>query len=97
MRGKYKIIEQIGAGGMAIVFKARHVRFDELRALKVMKPELAADQSFVTRFMHEAVVTRKLQHPNAVGWSLNSLSQNWGPHHFVPSDCQKQSKTLGVY
>ena len=51
---------------MAVVYKALHVRFDELRALKVMSPELAVDQAFVKRFMQEAVITRKLQHPNAV-------------------------------
>jgi serine/threonine protein kinase len=66
VRGKYRILSKIGVGGMAVVYKALHVRFDELRALKVMSPELAVDQSFVKRFMHEAVITRKLQHPNAV-------------------------------
>jgi serine/threonine protein kinase len=66
IRGKYRILKQIGFGGMAIVYKALHVRFNELRALKVMAPELAIDQSFVKRFLNEAVITRKLQHPNAV-------------------------------
>jgi len=42
------------------------MRFDELRALKVMNPELAGDQLFVKRFMQEAVLTRKIHHPNAV-------------------------------
>ena len=66
VRGKYRILGKIGEGGMAVVYKAVHTRFDELRALKVMTPELAGDQGFVKRFMHEAVLTRKLQHPNAV-------------------------------
>jgi serine/threonine-protein kinase len=51
---------------MGAVYKARHLAFDELRALKVMTPELANDELFVKRFKHEAVITRKLQHPNAV-------------------------------
>jgi serine/threonine-protein kinase len=66
VRGKYRILGKIGEGGMAVVYKAVHTRFDELRALKVMSPELAGDQAFVKRFMHEAVLTRKLQHANAV-------------------------------
>lgn len=51
---------------MAAVYKALHVRFKEPRALKVINPELANDANFVRRFEQEAVVTRKLQHPNAV-------------------------------
>jgi serine/threonine protein kinase len=66
VRGKYRILGKIGEGGMAVVYKAVHTRFDELRALKVMSPELAGDQAFVKRFMHEAVLTRKLHHANAV-------------------------------
>ncbi len=66
IRGKYQIIGKVGQGGMAAVYKALHVRFKEPRALKVMNPELASDASFVRRFEQEAIVTRKLQHPNAV-------------------------------
>ena len=66
IRGKYQIIGKVGQGGMAAVYKAVHVRFKELRALKVINPELADDASFVRRFEQEAIITRKLQHPNAV-------------------------------
>jgi serine/threonine protein kinase/formylglycine-generating enzyme required for sulfatase activity len=66
VREKYRILGKLGEGGMASVYKALHVRFDELRALKVMAPHLAADPTFVRRFMQEAVITRRLQHPNAV-------------------------------
>ena len=66
IRNKYRILTKIGEGGMAVVYKAMHTRFEEFRALKVMNPELSGDQAFVRRFMHEAVLTRKLQHPNAV-------------------------------
>ena len=47
-----------------IVFTKRLCALDKLRALKVMTPELAGDETFVKRFMHEAMVTRKLQHSN---------------------------------
>ncbi len=66
VRGKYRILSKIGQGGMGVVYKALHVVFDELRALKVMHPSLMSDESFVKRFRHEAVITRRLQHPNAV-------------------------------
>jgi serine/threonine protein kinase/predicted negative regulator of RcsB-dependent stress response len=66
IRGKYRILSKIGQGGMGAVYKGLHLHFQELRALKVMSPELMSDQAFVKRFKHEAVFARKLQHPNAV-------------------------------
>jgi serine/threonine protein kinase len=66
IRGKYRILNKIGQGGMGSVYKALHVTFDELRAIKVISPELMHDELFVKRFKHEAVITRRLQHPNAV-------------------------------
>jgi len=66
IRGKYRILGKLGAGGMATVYKALHMGFDEVCALKVIHPQLAGDPSFVKRFGQEAALTRKLQHPNAV-------------------------------
>jgi serine/threonine protein kinase len=66
IRGKYKLAGKIGEGGMAAVYKAHHLLLDEVRALKVIKPELAHDEQFMRRFKNEAINTRKLQHPNAV-------------------------------
>jgi len=66
IRGKYRIINKVGQGGMGSVYKALHVTFDELRAIKVISSELIHDELFLKRFKHEAVITRRLQHPNAV-------------------------------
>jgi eukaryotic-like serine/threonine-protein kinase len=66
IRGKYKLLAKVGQGGMGAVYKALHLAFDEMRALKVISPELLSDELFVKRFKHEAVITRRLQHPNAV-------------------------------
>jgi len=66
IRGKYRILAKVGEGGMATVYKAVHIHFKELRALKVISPSLASDASFIRRFEQEAIITRKLQHPNAV-------------------------------
>ena len=51
---------------MAFVYKAHHELLDELRALKVIKPDLARDPEFMGRFKNEAIRARKLNHPNAV-------------------------------
>jgi len=64
--GKFRIVDKVGQGGMGSVYKAIHLAFDEMRALKVISQELMTDESFVKRFKHEAVITRRLQHPNAV-------------------------------
>ena len=66
IRGKYRLVCKVGQGGMGSVYKATHLAFDEMRALKVIAPELLTDELFVKRFKHEAVITRRLQHPNAV-------------------------------
>jgi serine/threonine-protein kinase len=66
VRGKYRILAQLGEGGMAVVYKAQHVLLDELRALKVIRPDLARDTEFMGRFKNEAIMARKLNHPNAV-------------------------------
>jgi len=66
IRGKYEILEKIGTGGMASVYRARHLAFGEICAIKLVGPKLAHDADFLKRFRTEAVVTRRLQHPNAV-------------------------------
>lgn len=62
---KYAILERIGMGGMATVYRARHLAFNEIRAIKILKSRLADDAS-VKRFRTEAIIARKLEHPNAV-------------------------------
>ena len=66
LRGKYRIEEKIGEGGMATVYRAAHLHFKEDLAIKVVSSALTADQDFLNRFKREAVITRKLRHPNAV-------------------------------
>jgi len=66
IRGKYRILSKLGKGGMGTVYKVMHVAFNEVHAVKVINPSLMDDDLFVKRFKHEAVITRKLRHPNAV-------------------------------
>jgi serine/threonine-protein kinase len=66
IRNKYEILARIGTGGMGAVYKGRHVTFNELCAIKVVNDSIAGEKNFLQRFQTEAVVTRKLRHPNAV-------------------------------
>ncbi len=64
--GAYRIIEQLGQGGMATVFKAYHASLDRYVALKVLHPAFGEDPAFEARFQREARVVAKLEHPNIV-------------------------------
>jgi serine/threonine-protein kinase len=66
VRNKYEILARIGVGGMGAVYKGRHLTFNEPCAIKVVNDSIAGDKNFLQRFQTEAVVTRKLRHPNAV-------------------------------
>jgi serine/threonine protein kinase len=66
IRNKYQILERIGIGGMGVVYRARHLTFNEVCAIKIVNDVIAGDANFLQRFQTEAVVTRKLRHPNAV-------------------------------
>jgi serine/threonine protein kinase len=66
IRNKYEILARIGIGGMGVVYRGRHVTFNELCAIKIVNDGIAGDTKFLQRFQTEAVVTRKLRHPNAV-------------------------------
>ena len=64
--GPYRIIEQLGQGGMATVYKAYHPSLDRYVALKVLHPAFHEDETFQARFQREARVVAKLEHPNIV-------------------------------
>ena len=63
---RYEILEIIGKGGMAVVFKAKCHRLNRLVAIKVLKPELADDAEFRRRFHDESQAVAMLSHPNIV-------------------------------
>jgi len=66
IRNKYEIVARIGVGGMGVVYRGRHLTFNEVCAIKILNDSTAEDKTFLQRFQTEAVVTRKLRHPNAV-------------------------------
>lgn len=64
--GRYRIEAKIGEGGMGSVYRARHVVTGKVVAIKVLLPDLAAYDSFVQRFLHEAQAAAYLNHPHAI-------------------------------
>ncbi len=64
--GAYRIIEQIGQGGMAVVYKAYEPALDRYVAIKVLPEYFAHDPDFVARFEREAKAIAKLDHPNII-------------------------------
>ncbi|WP_171060280.1 Stk1 family PASTA domain-containing Ser/Thr kinase [Streptomyces montanus] len=64
--GRYRIDARVAVGGMATVYRAVDTRLDRVLALKVMHPTLAADATFVDRFIREAKSVARLAHPNVV-------------------------------
>ena len=64
--GPYRVMEQLGQGGMATVYKAYHAALDRYVAIKVLHPAFYEDQTFTGRFQREARVVARLEHPNIV-------------------------------
>ncbi len=63
---RYEILEVIGTGGMAVVYKARCHRLNRLVAIKILKDEFAGDEEFRRRFHAEGEAVAMLSHPNIV-------------------------------
>jgi serine/threonine protein kinase/class 3 adenylate cyclase len=66
--GNYELQELLGSGGMGDVYRARHLQFDRVRAVKVIKPELvdSGHEEIVRRFYHEIKAVGRLEHKNIV-------------------------------
>jgi serine/threonine protein kinase len=64
--GNYKIVGELGRGGMAVVYRAYQSSLNRYVAIKVLPPHLGFDQEFVERFQREALAAAQLRHPNIV-------------------------------
>jgi serine/threonine protein kinase/ketosteroid isomerase-like protein len=64
IEGKYEILGKIREGGMGSIYKVRHKLLDEVRVIKVMRPEMVADEELRLRFVEEAKTATRLKHPN---------------------------------
>ena len=67
LANRYQIIDKIGGGGMAIVYKARCTLLNRIVAVKVLRPQFVHDDEFIRKFRREAQASASLSHPNIVG------------------------------
>jgi serine/threonine protein kinase len=81
LRHQYQIEDEIGRGGMAVVYQARDLRLDRLVAVKVLPPELAHDPALGTRFTREAQTSAQLAHPHIV--PIYDVGERDGIAYFV--------------
>lgn len=64
--GKYRVLEPLGRGGMARVYRAYHPQLDRYVAIKVLRSDLVDEEEFLARFKREARAVAALRHPNIV-------------------------------
>lgn len=66
MLGRYRVLEPLGRGGMARVYRAYHPQLDRYAAIKVLRSDLVQEETFLARFQREAQAVAMLRHPNIV-------------------------------
>jgi len=79
--GHYRIVAELGRGGMGVVFKAHEESLERHVAIKVLGQHLAEDASYVERFVREARSAARLNHPNIV--QIHAIGEDQGRHYFV--------------
>ncbi|MBE9912657.1 Stk1 family PASTA domain-containing Ser/Thr kinase [Paenibacillus donghaensis] len=79
--GRYEIIERIGGGGMALVYKAHDLLLGRNVAVKVLRQQFVHDEEFIRRFRREAQSAASLSHPNVV--SIYDVGQEGEIHYIV--------------
>jgi eukaryotic-like serine/threonine-protein kinase len=68
LEGKYEVLAKIREGGMGAIYKVRHRLLNELRVIKVMRPDVAQSPDQRKRFLREAQTATRLRHPNIVAF-----------------------------
>jgi serine/threonine-protein kinase len=78
---RYQIIEELGKGGMGKVYKAQDTEIKEKVALKLIKPEIAADKKMIERFRNELKFARKIRHKNVC--QMYDLNKEEGTYYIT--------------
>jgi serine/threonine-protein kinase len=81
--GRYQLLRQMDAGGMATIYEAIDTRLDRRVAVKIMHAHLAQDEQFVQRFIREAKAAAALSHPNIVAVQDQGWNQSGIPAVFI--------------
>jgi serine/threonine-protein kinase len=63
---RYRLVKKLGAGGMSVVYLARHVMIERLSALKILRADLTLDPNHRERFLREARAANRINHPNII-------------------------------
>ena len=91
--GRYQIIEEIGKGGMGRIYKALDKELEEKVALKLIKPEISADEKTIQRFRNELKLARRISHMNVC--RMFDLNKEGEAHYitmeYVPGEDLKSS------
>jgi len=99
LKGRYRLLAQQGSGGMAVIYKAQDLELSRIVAVKILRPSLTTDPTFLTRFKNEARSVANLQHPNIV--TIYDVGSD-GPTQFIVmefvdgQDLKKIIKTEGI-
>jgi serine/threonine protein kinase len=78
---RYRLIEQIGSGGMSVIYKAQDIELGRMVAVKVLRPSLVGDPEFLIRFKREAQAAANLSHPNIV--TVHDVGQDGPRTHYI--------------
>jgi serine/threonine-protein kinase len=97
---RYKLLNRLGSGGMANVFRARDLNLQRDVAIKILREDLIEDPSFQARFLHEARSAANLSHPNIV--TIYDFGHDQGRFYIVMeyvdgTDLKTVIKRLGMY
>ena len=79
--GEYRIIRELGRGGMGVVYLAEHITLQLKYAVKVLPEELSHNPDFIARFKTEARVMAQLKHPNIV--QVHYMGHDEGIYYIV--------------
>jgi len=96
LAGRYRVGELIGRGGMADVFEGVDLRLGRKVAIKLLKSDLANDESFESRFAKEAQASAKMAHPTIVriydaGEETSTVSNGSQTGDFFATSCTTRS------
>lgn len=97
---RYKILEQVGGGGMSLVYRAKDVYLNRMVAIKILREQLTCDEEFVARFRQEAQAVASLSHSNIV--SIYDVGHDTGTYYLVMEmvegrDLKEVIKEKGVF
>ncbi len=87
--GRYQVVEEMGRGGMGRVYKVIDTKLKEELALKLIHPEIAADERIINRFGNELKMSRKISHKNVC--RMYHLEENEGIHYLTMEFIKGQS------